>query len=1484
MGGSDDQVVVELVAQTSGFVQGMRDAASGTSDAARSINSGLTGISEGINDVVRDAAKLVGLTVGVEKIVELGKQSLETAEKVDRMSQSLGVSTDTVQTMGYAAALVGTSLDSMGGALAKMERSGEQAAAGNKQALEAFRAIGITGTQVAQLLKNPDEMIKVVTAHIASFADGSGKTAVTMQLLGRGAAENIPLINKLGAEYADLTRKAQAMGIVLGHDQTIALADAEDRLNDLDQQVHGLANRIMIEMLPALDAATQSAGDFLNSDSIKTGIAVFGQGVLFTVQHLDELKATMQALDGLQAGRVFMDAAREAGGLVVQSGLLREAFEKLRDIMPQINFDWVAKATAAVKDLGATVTAKTMSIWNDLTTGAANAKEMVKGAFSSMLGGANAAADAIARNNAAWETQDKKIKAALETTIASNHATKDLVLEQLQGAQAADALAKGTDEAKKKQIDYNAAVGIGDAQRKAVAEDTAKLMQIIEQLNGQVGGPSVAAFQQLEAVQVRVDEATAKLIADGGDAAKAEALHADATRAISAALKEKFEILNKDLAIGDKYLDSLRDQIKVLGMTETESKAYLDTQKLANEAIQKHVDLLGDDSGTIEEVTARVKAQVPAFQAQTQALLDQIDAYKKSLEMQKEYVSAIEGAGMDALKQFTDALSGAGDGFDKFGEHLKQDAKQLVSELLFTFFKLQVLGPFFASLFGQASGFWGMFGGGGGSMASMIPAGIAMAAGAGGGGAGVGAGVGGGSAGGGGVLGYAQQGWQAYQGWQALMGGVGGDQTLMGSMFGTGDFDVGWGNALSSGGGIGGALGTAGGALGGFYLGERLTGSTAGGIAGGVGLGVASYFVPIIGWIAGAIALIDMMTGGGLLGTDATFNKGWQNLNVGAGGFDIATFADMKGKKPLFGGSYHETKGLPTDPAQIAAIQEWFDSLNKNLALIGKKYGVEAGKIIDASFTEEFDKHGNVTKHTSTVGGETFNEDQSHFLERVTVLSEAATLDKLGISVTNYVNQFKQDADQMAEALKDAMATIDSIQTNIISGNFLLTGQKTLKDTWDYVQSVQMAGETMSQTYQRLEQAAQTYNQIMDTVNQGIFQMTQGGDPAAVFAATVANIDTNAEKMIAQLNAAAQAAGLSGAAEADLAKVHKYAALQAQQAIAQLQSAGASLVDSLYGTGTLEGINATIAAIEGEGNNALHGFANTISTVAQRASDAMNLLLGTLSPYNDEQKLQFALQGFYQGSVSKEQVLEIAQRLYASGQQYKDLFEQLSHYPDHVQNSGAPGGGGGGLGHTNTGNTHGLSRADLADLYAQRDAIQKQQRALQAQQLAATVAQLSNVQGQNYEAIAKELNFKLSDLAKDLGLKLSDLPAYLDNLKKNENQVPDTITSNTDRVVDILKKIFVAVGGDASQLDDTGTNGGAPSDGHSGHSGHARPGVPPQGPVHLPYTVHTVGAPDGPVTEGTMQQMVTEQRRTNDYLRRLPSGGDDRGIRTPQAR
>ena len=188
------------------------------------------------------------------------------------------------------------------------------------------------------------------------------------------------------------------------------------------------------------------------------------------------------------------------------------------------------------------------------------------------------------------------------------------------------------------------------------------------------------------------------------------------------------------------------------------------------------------------------------------------------------------------------------------------------------------------------------------------------------------------------------------------------------------------------------------------------------------------------------------------------------------------------------------------------------------------------------------------------MGGETFNEDQSHFLERVTVLSEAATLDKLGISVTNYVNQFKQDADQMAEALKDAMATIDSIQTNIISGNFLLTGQKTLKDTWDYVQSVQMAGETMSQTYQRLEQAAQTYNQIMDTVNQGIFQMTQGGDPAAVFAATVANIDTNAEKMIAQLNAAAQAAGLSGAAEADLAKVHKYAALQAQQAIASTEA------------------------------------------------------------------------------------------------------------------------------------------------------------------------------------------------------------------------------------------------------------------------------------------------------------------------------------------
>ena len=989
------------------------------------------------------------------------------------------------------------------------------------------------------------------------------------------------------------------------------------------------------------------------------------------------------------------------------------------------------------------------------------------------------------------------------------------------------------------------------------------------------------------------------------------------------------EILDRERALaliqdqgGDavqRLLDKYKEEYAVIGQTD-EQRDELNMRLKVEKEIRA-------------AVTQAIKDGHPEYAAQLDDLLKQGDAYAHSAVQAQKYADANKKAAQDFMNiwksgfdgvanLFGEFFSGQLNGWSDFGDKLVNIVKQMVGQMIAQFIQLEVVVPIMQALFGA------MAGGGGGGWGGML----GMIAGAGGAASGA-TGGGGGGFNIGSAVGTGMQAYNLYQNGIFGIGGAagGGAQTLGGSMFGTGDFDVGWGNMLSSGGGVGGALGTAGGVLGGYYLGQKYLGGTAGGLAGAAGIGAAAYFVPIIGWIAGAIALIDMMTGGGLLGTDATFNKGVTNLDVGAGGANLTAGIDLKGKKPLFGGSYHKWQDVPVDPAAQAAADAFFKALTQQTDSFAKSFGTTMGDIVGGQFQQTFDKHGKVTGSTTTINGKTYSgETEQQFEERLGAENLIAVLKKVGVDVTSYTNQFIADADKYAQAVQGVAAalqkantdlkngldvtkdiagskgTLDDVwkliqqfnsdgesmattyarlageQTLVNQGLSLLTGQKTVTDIENFIRSVQQVGETVEQAYERVMQANQTYFNTMASVNQQLGQFEMAGKNMTVvgsFADSIAQIDANMNATIKTLNDAAQAAGLEGAKEEDLARVHQLAAQQVQAAIGQLVAAGQSLVDQLYGGGTLAGIEQEISALE-NGTHALRGFNNAITSTANAAKNAMDLMLGDLSPLNDQQKLATAMQGLRAGTATVDQVLEIGRRLYASGSQYTDLFNSLRPYfgrGGSVPNyGGVPSGGG--VGDTPHGN--------LAELKAERDAMLKSQREAQARELAAVTANLSLVQKESYEQIADELHFNLKDLAKDLNMSQDQLKTYLDSLKAQATAVPDSLKTNFDRLIDFLGEIFGVAPPPDTTDDGSGDGSSTGTPGHSTHgtpgSGGGRSGTAPPPPTG--HSSHGAGMTRGAATSDdvvtAIQENTTVTRQLIDRMDRIYTGGGSRGTRT----
>jgi len=294
-------------------------------------------------------------------------------------------------------------------------------------------------------------------------------------------------------------------------------------------------------------------------------------------------------------------------------------------------------------------------------------------------------------------------------------------------------------------------------------------------------------------------------------------------------------------------------------------------------------------------------------------------------------------------------------------------------------------------------------------------------------------------------------------------------------------------------------------------------------------------------------------------------------------------------------------------------------------------------------------------------------------------------------------------------------------------------------------------------------------------------ELGQGGG----FIAGRAEIEKWTTDTIRSLNDLARAAGRAGASEQDLVNVHAVAAQRIAALIAKLKDESRDLAATLgYITGgsgdTIESLNAQIASLSGASGDAADAIGQAIDGMREK----MNLLLGDLSPFNDQRKLELALQGLREGTVDPQQVLEIGRRLYASTSNYTNLFNQVMGMANF--RSTTPGGNVGSSG----------DGRSLDELIAARDALVAAQRPEIADQLARRLAELSYATGDSFAELAESMGWTLGQLGADLSLTDEKLQAYLESLVAQfeaqdwsaiSESFDDSITTNTDRIVDAIE-------------------------------------------------------------------------------------------------
>jgi hypothetical protein len=198
------------------------------------------------------AAITAAIGGAVIEFAKLTRETINVADEISKAAVKIGISTEELSRLRYAADLSGLSFEQLQKGLLILNRNMAGIGGESKKVAEAFARMGIETRNADGTLKSSTQVLKEMADVFAQMPDGAEKSALAMAVLGKSGADMIPLLNGGAAELAKLTEEADRFGIVIDTETGRKAEEFNDNLSRLQGSFSALGTRLAAELLPHL--------------------------------------------------------------------------------------------------------------------------------------------------------------------------------------------------------------------------------------------------------------------------------------------------------------------------------------------------------------------------------------------------------------------------------------------------------------------------------------------------------------------------------------------------------------------------------------------------------------------------------------------------------------------------------------------------------------------------------------------------------------------------------------------------------------------------------------------------------------------------------------------------------------------------------------------------------------------------------------------------------------------------------------------------------------------------------------------------------------------------------------------------------------------------------------------------------------------------------------------------------------------------------
>lgn len=700
-------VVVDFIANTAKYIQGLKVVENETKKTANNASKNFDGISKSsknagnsITSFGRQAAQLRNILVG-GAIVSYTKQLIDSASRLQDLSDQLNVSTSTLQRFETIFQKSGNTVEDVSTVFNKLQKSAIEAADGNKSLQDTFVRLGIDVTRFNQL--SPEDKVDRFAKALQSIPEPAQRAALAQEILGKSSAKLLNSLQEIGE--SDGIKKATD-GVFVNSQEAIA---ALDRLGDSATSTFTSITRAAIEAAGKIVLATEELIKLQSKTpgGSTTGAAFMGQGGLGTAGNF--AKAIAEAPTGLEKN--LLQEARQEQALLRQRAaadreraaalaLQAEAFRKVRDsILAAV--DPAAKYASEVDKINEIVAKNKLS--------EEDRQKLIAGISESYILAVDATkkyAAEIAKINADKGLSDKqkadniKLLGRAYDEIIDPASKYKTIIEDL-NAQVANGIR--TDEERRKVID-----SLG-ASFRAVYDPAEKYKKVLEDVNALPRGSNVNILEYIRNTNKEFRNIL-KPLADFDD--KLNEVDAyfkaqqererqtlqqiyDRYRAEGTLTQQRLDLLNQEGEAMTKRYNEERDYVRrnlIEAKTATlqrEAAALANDDALAAEATLRE-DLLR--IRTLERAAQQGESKVTISESLKRQMNLQAEA-KYFMEVNKEIM-----IGFQYMSDFADQFSRAIVEGQNFGDALKNVFKNILRDITALIIRTTILQGIMAAI------------------------------------------------------------------------------------------------------------------------------------------------------------------------------------------------------------------------------------------------------------------------------------------------------------------------------------------------------------------------------------------------------------------------------------------------------------------------------------------------------------------------------------------------------------------------------------------------------------------------------------------------------------------------------------------------------------------------------------------------------------------------------------------------------------------